>query len=397
MTIAPTRSTQDEIERQLPTVSQEFAFTDDFLELKAMLKDFCADVSPEEVIRNTMTSPEGYDRGLWQRLGTELGVLGLAVPAEYGGEGAGLVFTAAVVEELGAALLCGPVLGTLCLAIPALTALPDADVRDRYLPSLISGERVATLAITTSNGTFDADKLTVSARPTDTGWVLDGTVEQVVDGAAADIVLVAARTAAGTALFAVDRGADGLERTPLSTLDLTRRQARVSFKECRADLLAPEPEAPQVCTRALLTACTLLAAEQVGGSQKMLEATVEHVGSRLQFGQPVGAFQAVKHRCANMLVALEQARSAAYHAAWALDDGTDDPQLATSLARVVASEAYLWISTSAIQLHGGLGFTWEGLPHLYFKRATTDGLILGTVEDHVELVAAVAIDNDGQG
>jgi len=384
-TVAPTTFAPDPIERRTPPVTQDFTFTDDFFELKAMLKEFCDEVSPEEVVRETMTAGQGYDLSLWRRLGTELG-----------GDGAGLVFTAGVVEELGAALLCGPVLGTLCLAVPALCALSDRDIQARYLPTLLNGEQVATLAISSPDGTFVADALTVTAENTEGGWRLSGTVEQVIDGIAADIILVPATTSAGTALFAVDRRAEGLQRTALSTLDLTRQQARVKFDSCPAELLAAESEAPEVCTRSLQTALVLMAAEQVGGSQRMLDATVGHVSSRFQFGQPVGAFQSVKHRCANMLVALEQARSAVYHAAWALQDGTDDPKLAASLAHFVASEAYLWISASAIQLHGGLGFTWEGLPHLYFKRATSDGLIFGSAADHLEVVATTAIDTLGR-
>lgn len=373
-------------------MTQEFEFTDDFLELKAMLAQFCDEVSPEHVVREAMVSSDECDKALWRRLGSELGVLGLSVPEQYGGDGAGLVFTAGVVEELGAALFNGPVLGTVCMAIPALCALTDADKAKHYLAELISGERVATVALPAPHGTFDPNAITVRAHATNDSWMLNGTVTHVPDGSAADTIVVAAATDNGVALFAVDGHADELSRQQLSTLDLTRRQANITFEHCPADLLADEFTAPDVCAHTLRTACVLLAAEQVGGAQRMLDAAVAHVSSRLQFGQPVGAFQAVKHRCANMLVALEQARSAAYHAAWALQDATDDPGLAASLARVVASETYLWVSTSAIQLHGGLGFTWEGLPHLYFKRATTDSLMFGGAGDHVELVGAAVLD-----
>ncbi|OCB22455.1 acyl-CoA dehydrogenase family protein [Mycobacterium intracellulare] len=376
-------------------MTEEFAFSDDFYHLKAMLRDFGDEVSPEEVVRKAMMAAE-YDRRTWQRLGSELGVLSLTVPTDRGGDGAGLVFGAAVAEELGAALLCGPALGTLYLAIPALSELTDAAATGRYLPALLTGDKVAALVLESQHGTFSADDITISAEFGDSGWVLHGAVAQVVDAAAADLLLAVAKTPTGAALFAVEGNAHGLQRSALSTLDLTRKQARVEFSGCPAELLADETETPQLCSRVLRSASVLLAAEQVGGAQRMLDATVAHVSSRLQFGQPVGAFQAVKHRCANMLVALEQARSAVYHAAWALEDGTDDAQLAASLARAVASESYLWISTSAIQLHGGLGFTWEGLPHLYFKRATTDALLLGTVQDHIELVAAAALDTTAE-
>jgi alkylation response protein AidB-like acyl-CoA dehydrogenase len=176
------------------------------------------------------------------------------------------------------------------------------------------------------------------------------------------------------------------------TMDRTRRQATISFDGAAARLLAAPDEAAGVCVHAVRTATALLAASQVGGAQRMLDLTVAHVTSRLQFGQPVGAFQAVKHRCANMLIDLEQARSAAYHAAWVLEDGGDDPDLAVSLAKAVASDSYASISRAAIQLHGGLGFTWEGTPQLYFKRATTDLLTLGTGNEHTEHIARLVLD-----
>lgn len=373
-------------------MTQEFEFTGELSELRTMVREFCAEVSPETVVRETMITETGYDTALWRRLATELGVLGLAAPAAFGGEDAGLVYQAVVVEELGAALVCGPVLGTVCLAMPALTALSDDDVKAEYLPALVRGERVATLAVPTAGGTFAADQVTVQATRTGAAWTLSGGLAQVPDGMTADLLLVAARTGDGVALFAVDSDAEGVARTPLSTLDLTRRQADIALENAAARRIAAEDECQDVCERAVLVASALLAIEQVGGSQRMLDATVAHVRDRLQFGQPVGAFQAVKHRCANMLVALEQARSAAYHAVWALEDGTDDARLAVSLAQAVASESYTWVSGSAIQLHGGLGFTWEGSPHLYFKRATTDALILGSAEEHIGHVAVHTVD-----
>jgi alkylation response protein AidB-like acyl-CoA dehydrogenase len=374
-------------------MTQEFEFTDELLELRTMVREFCAEVSPEAAVRRTMATGSGFDRELWRRLGAELGVLGLAVPAEHGGEGAGLVYQAVVVEELGAALVCGPVLGTLCLAVPALLALSDQAVKDAYLPALAGGESVGTLAVPVADGAFAADGVTVTATRLGEGWSLRGRLDHVPDGMTADLLLVAARTDAGVALFAVDGDAPGATRTALSTLDLTRRQAAIDLAGTPARLIADEAEAAGVCERAVLVASALLAVEQVGGSRQMLDATVAHVSTRLQFGQPVGAYQAVKHRCANMLVALEQARSAAYHAVWALQDGTDDARLAVSVAQAVASESYAWISTSAIQLHGGLGFTWEGSPQLYFKRATADALTLGTVQEHIEHVAAHVLDS----
>ncbi|WP_216894212.1 acyl-CoA dehydrogenase family protein [Nocardia alni] len=372
---------------------QEFEFTDDLLELRSMMRDFCATTSPEPVVRETMLSDSGFDPALWRRLGSELDVLGLAVPEEYGGAGAGLVYQAIVLEELGASLLCGPVLGCLCLAVPALAALSDKEVKARYLPEILAGERIATLAAPIRDGSLGIDGITVAARQDRDEWILDGTASFVPDGASADLILVAATVANQVALFAVDADAAGLTRTALSTMDLTRRQADLALRNTPARQIAGPDEATEVIERAALVGAALLAAEQVGVARQMLDATVAHVSGRLQFGQPIGAFQAVKHRCANMLVALEQARSAAYHAAWALEDASDNPRLAVSMARGVASESSTWISTSAIQMHGGLGFTWEGTPQLYFKRATTDALVLGTPEQHIDNVAHAVLDS----
>ena len=373
-------------------MSAEFEFTEDLLELRAMVREFCTEVSPESVVRSTSESATGTDLALWRRLGSELGVLGLSVPESHGGDEMGLVHQAIVAEELGASLLCGPVLGTLYLAIPALCALSDDSVKTDYLPALISGESIATVAVPVSDGQFASDLLSVSAQVDGDAWNLSGVLRQVPDGGDADLLLVAARTHEGMGLFAVDMRSPTVTRTDLVPLDLTRRQADIELASAPARLIADEAEAPRVTERAILIATALLAVEQVGGCQKMLDTTVAHVSNRIQFGQPVGAYQAVKHRCANMLMALEQARSAAYHAVWALQDGTDDARLSTSLAKSVASEAYSWISTSAIQLHGGLGFTWEGSPQLYFKRATTDALTLGTAAQHVEHLARLALD-----
>ncbi|MBV6757424.1 acyl-CoA dehydrogenase family protein [Rhodococcus opacus] len=373
-------------------MTQEFEFSDELVELRTMVRDFCREFSPEAVVREAMESDTGHDPALWRRFGSELGVLGLAVPEAYGGDDAGLVAQAVAVEEMGAALVCGPVLGTVALAMPALAALTDEDAKRELLPELCSGAKLATLVAPLSDGTLDVDAVTVTATTTDGAWRLGGEVTQAPDAGTADLLLVVATTDEGPALFAVAGDAAGLTRTPLTTLDLTRRQAALSFAGTPARLLATGGEALDACARAALVAGVLLAVEQVGGAQRMLDITVAHVANRKQFGQAVGAYQAVKHRCANMLIAVETARSAAYHGVWALQDGTDDPQLAASLAKAVASESYAWVSTSAIQMHGGLGFTWEGTPQLYFKRATTDSLTLGTADQHLDRIAGHVLD-----
>jgi alkylation response protein AidB-like acyl-CoA dehydrogenase len=373
-------------------MTDQFEFTDEMGELRTMVRGFCDERSPESAVRTAMESELGHDPDVWRSLGTELGILGLAVPEADGGEGAGLVYQAVVLEELGAALLPGPVLGTLCLAIPALAAVSDSQVKKDYLASLISGDLTATLAVPTASGALALDRLAVSAALEGEAWSLTGTADYVPDGAAADLILLPAACEDGVALFAVDATAAGVTRTALFTMDRTRRQATLHFEGATARRIADPDEAARVCTGSLRTATALLAVSQVGGAQRMLNVTLEHVRTRFQFGQPVGAFQAVKHRCANMLIELEQARSAAYHAVWALEDGDDDPELAVALAKAVASDAYASISRAAIQLHGGQGFTWEASPQLYLKRATADLLTLGTGTERAETVARLVLD-----
>lgn len=373
-------------------MTQEFEFSEDLLELRQMVRMFCQEVSDEEVVRATMASDAGYDPVLWKRLGSELGVLGLSVPEALGGDDAGLVATAIVFEELGASLVCGPVVGTLALAIPALSVLPDTDVARDLLAGAMAGESVLTLIAPLTDGTFNAEDVTIVATATDDGWTLDGSANHVADGLAADTLLVVAQTPAGAALFAIDGAAQGVQRSALTTMDLTRRQALVELSGVAARQIADSTATAQVCEHAAQVAAVLIAAEQVGGAQVLLDTTVEHARTRLQFGQAIGAFQAVKHKCADMLMALEQTRSVAYHGAWALQDGTDDARLAASLARAVASESYYRIAATSMQLHGGLGFTWELNVHLYFKRAVADQIVLGSTEQAIERVAQFAVD-----
>ncbi len=353
----------------------EFVFSAEQKDLRSGVRDFLAKASDEATVRRLMETDAGYDPATWARLGGELGVLGLAVPEALGGADGTLVDQAVVAEEFGAALLPGPVLGTVGLAIPALVALGE-DVS-----AFVEGTRTAALAVPDRAGRFDPSLVTV----TESDGTLTGEVAQVVDGSA-DVLVVAARTSDGVGLFAVEDAT----RTSLSTLDQTRRQATVRFDATPARLLAADA-APAV-THAFRVGAALLAAEQVGGAQKLLDLTVAYAGTRLQFGRPIGSFQAVKHRCADMLVLVEHARSTAYHAAWALQDGLDDPDLAVSIAQATCSEAYQRIALDSVQLHGGIGFTWEHSTQLYVKRAVTDAALLGSATEHREHIAAAVLD-----
>ncbi len=367
-----------------------FIFTDEQAQLRAAVRKFCADNVDEQAVRRLMESDPPYDAKVWGRLGGELGVLGLSVPESAGGVGGSLVDQAVAVEELGAALACGPVFGTVFLAIPALVAASPGPVRDELLADLVEGRRTAAFAVADRAGAFDPGDVTVTATRSGEGWVLTGTVDRVVDATVADELLVAATGPDGVALFAVD--ATGVARTPLVTLDLTRPQATVTLDGAPARLVAGPDEADRVIVHALQVGCALLAVEQVGAAQHLLDVSVDYAKSRLQFGRPIGSFQAIKHRLADLLVDLEHARSAAYHAVWALADGSDDPGLVTSIAQAVASSAFSRVATDTIQVHGGIGFTWEHQAHLYFKRAMTDAVLLGSAEQHRSRVADMVLD-----
>ncbi|TRW87996.1 acyl-CoA dehydrogenase [Mycolicibacterium sp. 018/SC-01/001] len=356
----------------------EFVFTEEQQQLRAAVRKFCADHVDERAIRAVMESDPPYDRAVWARLGTELGVLGLAVPESAGGAGGTLVDQAVAVEELGAALAPGPLFGTVYLAIPALVA---ASAPGDLLDALADGTKTAAFAI--------GD---VTAAPTGDEWSLTGTVERVVDAGAADVLLVAADGPEGTGLFAVDTDSAAVQRVPLTTLDPTRPQATVTLSEAPARLIAGPDESDRVIEHALQVGSALLAVEQVGATQHLLDLSIDYAKNRLQFGRPIGSFQAIKHKLADGLVAVEHARSTAYHAIWALAHGTDDPTLAVSIAQAVCSAALTRVANDTIQVHGGIGFTWEHQAHLYYKRAWTNAALLGSAEEHRARVAELVLD-----
>lgn len=367
----------------------EWVFSDEQNQLRAAVRAFCADHVDESSVRAAMESDPPFDAKVWSRLGSELGVLGMAVPESAGGAGGNLVDQAVAVEQLGAALACGPLFGTVYLAIPALVA---ASGGEELLGPLVDGTRTAAFAVRDDAGAFDASSVEVQAVPTEQGWALSGTVERVVDAGAADVLLVAATTPDGVGLFVVEADSLGVQRIRLTTLDLTRPQATVGLLDAPAQLIAGPEEAERVITHALQVGAALLAVEQVGAAQHLLDLSVDYAKNRLQFGRPIGSFQAVKHRLADDLVALEHARSTAYHAVWALSDGSDDPALAVSIAQATTSAAFVRVATDTIQVHGGIGFTWEHQAHLYYKRAYTDAALLGGAEEHRARVADFVLD-----
>jgi alkylation response protein AidB-like acyl-CoA dehydrogenase len=370
----------------------EFIFTDEQEQLRNAVRRFCVENFDEQAVRRLMESDPPFDPTAWTRLGSELGVLGLSVSEADGGVGGTLVDQAVAVEELGAALACGPFLGTVFLAIPALVAASAGPVRDELLAELVEGRRTAAFVVPDRAGAFDGALISVTVSGSGDASTVSGTVDGVVDAGAADDLLVAATGPDGVALFAVDGAGSGVQRTPQLTVDLTRPQATVALSDAPARLVAGPGEAERVITHAFQVASALLAVEQVGAGQHMLDIAVQYAKERLQFGRPIGSFQAVKHRLADMMVDLEHARSTAYHAVWALTDGSDDPALAASIAQATCSAAFSRIAADAIQTLGGIGFTWEHQAHLYFKRATVDAALLGSAEDHRSRVADMVLD-----
>jgi alkylation response protein AidB-like acyl-CoA dehydrogenase len=367
----------------------DLTFSQEQDELRTVVRSFLVKYSDEAAVRRLAADPRGHDVVVWRRMAGELGLQGLAVPEEYGGSGFGYVELGVVFEEAGRALLCEPYFATVALAAEALLRCADEQARADLLPGIASGATIATLALTEDGGRWDEPGISLAARDTADGWRLTGAKTYVPDGLLADLLLVAARTPAGVSLFAVGADAPGLLRTPLPTLDQTRKQARLEFADTPARLIGAEGTAWPVLERALATASVLLAAEQVGGAAAALDAAVDYARIRVQYGRPIGSFQGIKHKCADMLVEIESARSAAYAGLWALDAGDDtETAVAAALAQAFCSEAFTKVAGDTIQVHGGIGFTWEHPAHLYFKRAKSSEVLLGTPSYHRELLAA---------
>jgi len=373
----------------------DFAFSEEQEELGRTVRAFLVRTSPETETRRLMETPEGFDRALWRRMGTELGLQGLAVPEEYGGAGCGPVEVGVVMEEMGRALLCAPFLSSAVLATTTLLRCADEDARKRLLPGLASGELVGTLALTEDSARWDASGVGLTARESNGSWLLTGHKLFVLDGATADVVLTVARTGDGIGVFCVEGDAPGLTREPLPTMDPTRRQARLDYQDVPATRLRTHGDGWDLVAEVLDRAAVALAAEQVGVASRALDMAVEYAKVRHQFGRPVGSFQAVKHLLADVLLEVESARAAAHYALLASEN--EDPELpaVASLAKAFCSDACVQATEENIQVHGGIGFTWEHPAHLYLKRAKTSQLLFGDPAYHRELLARrIGMDKD---
>ena len=357
-------------------------------ELRGSVRDFLAAKSGEQAVRAAIETQRGYDEDLWRQMATELSLTSLALPEEYGGDGFGFTELQVVLEELGRALTPGPFLASVVLAAGAILATGDEVAAKAYLPGIASGQTTATLAVAESSGLWSFGQLTTTARParTDAGtgdgggnWLLTGVKQFVPHGPTADLLIVAAHTQAGPAFFAVRADAPGLTRTARKTLDLTRPMATIAFSDTAATLIGTAGAAGPALDAVLDLAMTAVAAEQAGAARACLEASASYARERHQFGRPVGSFQAVKHKCADMLVKVELAQAAATEAARAAAGDPDAAPLpqAAAVAHAVCSESLMFVAAENIQVHGGIGFTWEHPAHLYFRRAKASQLMFG--------------------
>jgi alkylation response protein AidB-like acyl-CoA dehydrogenase len=368
-------------------------FSEEQEEFRRVLRRFLEERSPETEVRRLMETAEGFDREVWKQACSELGLAGLHVPEEFGGQGFGFVEFGVALEECGRALLCAPFFASAALAAHAVLLGATEAERKEILPAIASGDTIATLAFTEPGGRWDIPSIALTAARTSDGWSLDGVKSFVLDGHVADRVVVAARLpgtsgSSGIGLFVVPGEAAGLERRLLETMDATRKLTRLEFSGVPAEALGEPGEAAAALGRTLDLASIALACEMIGGAQKVLEATTEYAKVRVQFGRPIGSFQAIKHRLAELLLEVELAKSAAYVASEAA--AADTPELAAlaSLAKACCSDAYRHVASESIQIHGGGGFTWENSTHLYFKRARSSEFLLGDPDSHRERMLA---------
>lgn len=358
-------------------------------DLRRVVRDYLSETSSSETVRRLMVTDSGFDATAWRQIARELGLTGIAVPEEWGGAGAGMAELAVVLEEMGATLLCSPYFATVVLATQAIVASGDRPAIERFIPQFLDGSSTGTLILDGRLDAWDPAAVTIRAEPDGAVHRIHGQAPLVLDGHTADVVLVAARTGAGISLFAAQGRSEGLRRTGLTTLDRTRKVARVEFDGVPAELIGTDGDAAAYLGRTADEAVVALAAEQVGAAQRCLDMAVDYAKRRIQFGRAIGSFQAVKHRCADMLVLVEGARSAAMHAAEVAE--TDELAIAASVAKMVCSEAFLQLSLDNMRIHGGIGFTWEHDAHLYVRRAKASQLIFGTPDYHAQRLAALLL------
>jgi alkylation response protein AidB-like acyl-CoA dehydrogenase len=386
----------------------EFKFTEEQEMIRDTAGAFLAEVSSSEAVRAAMNTELGYSPELWRRICDEMFWQALHVPEEYGGMGLGYVELVAMLEQMGSHLLCSPFYSTVCLGVNALLVAGSEEQKARYLPAIVAGA-TATLAYTGSSGRWDASSIELTCELVDDNYVLNGSCRYVPDGHTAQILVVAARRlgtigAEGVSLFVLRADTAGISRQWLPTMDQTRKQAQISFDDVSLEsssLMGESEQGWSPLAQIIDLATVAIAAEQVGGSQRVLDTTVDFLSERVQFGRVIASYQAIKHKAADMMVKVETARSAIYYAACIADESLRDSALgaelpeAASVAKAWCSDAYFHNAGTGIQLHGGVGFTEEYDIQLYFKRAKSTETFLGNGAWHRERIARQLLD-DGE-
>jgi alkylation response protein AidB-like acyl-CoA dehydrogenase len=356
-----------------------FDFSDDQKQMRDAARKFLSEKCSPKAVRVVLDGKAPYDKELWKEL-AEMGFLGVAIPEEFGGAGAGHLELCVIAEEMGRANAPVPFSSTVYLAAETLLIAGSDAQKQKWLPKIASGEAIGTLALFEGTGNPSPKAIKLAA----SGGTLNGTKKPVADGAIADFAVVAARTGSSgresdISLFLVDLKAGGVEVKDLTNLDPTRGQAELTFKNCKAEPLGAAGEGWSILTQVLDRAAVLLAFEQVGGADRALEMGRDYALDRIAFGRPIGSFQAVKHILADMYVSATLARSNCYYGAWALSTNAGELPEAAAAARISATQAFQHCSKNNIQVHGGMGFTWEFDCHMYYRRANATALTLGSM------------------
>ena len=372
----------------------KFSFTEEQDKFRSVLRRFLEDKSPSTEVRRLMATADGWEREQWTKINSALGLTAVAIPEAYGGHGFGLSEQCIVLEEMGRSLLCAPYFGSAVLAASAILYAGTEKQKSELLPGIASGSTVATLAFTEENGSWDNSGLTTIFEKSNNEYSITGTKSFVLDGTTADLIIVLARAPntkkdEGLSLFAVDGQASGLKKELLESVDETRKLARIHFDRVPARLIGEEGNAAGPMKKTMTRSIICLANEMVGGAERLREDALEYVKMRMQFGRSIASFQVTKHKATDMLADVELAKSAAYFAAAAFDQEDNETEEAASIAKAASSEAYMQTAIHSIQMHGGIGFTWDNDTHLWFKRAKSSEVFLGDPAHHHEKMMTI--------
>ena len=376
----------------------DFGFSEEQEMMRQSARQFLETECAMTYVRKMMDDDGGYSEEQWKKM-ADLGWMGLILPETYGGSGLNMVDLVVILEEMGRVVMPGPFYPTVILSGVAIDLGGTTAQKKRYLPEIAAGTLKATLAQVEESGRWDAEGIMLPAKKDGAGFVLSGTKLFVQDAHNANLLIVAARTSGkgqrGVTLFLLDAKQQGVKTTLLKTMDQTRKLCEITFDNVQVGkdaVLGGVGKGWPLLDRVVDRAKVAMCAEMCGGAQKVLEMSVEYAKVREQFGRPIGSFQAIQHKCANMMVQTESAKSATYYAAWAVANDVPEAHLAACMAKAYCSDAYRFVSAEGIQIHGGIGFTWEHDMHLYFKRAKGSEVTFGDATWNRELVAQLVLD-----